>query len=944
MPGNPLASPFANLELRTPLRDYQQELLENAAMHMSDGRLHIVAPPGSGKIPMALECVRRLERPALVLVPSVLDRQQWVNYFASNYLSGLPAEQARIENWISYNAADPKPITILTYQALHALSQIVEETSKTAANGFIGGLTLDDLPGGPSGPKDKLSAIRNAIGSVCLDEAHHLHPQLQNSLQKFLGTLDTLVVTIAVTVSPPYDLEARDMQRYLNTCGPIDLELYSSDLVAGGNMAPFQDLIYFNLPTAYEVRKFTKQRRNSMHSLRYLCQTGVIRELVVPLGVTVYTRGQEADRIEDFLNGDTPGGLDPAAFTYLFTMAAHCGVEIAPEIMKLVLGCHDAPPLNLHTAEKAMQFVLSQPKLFSRATLIEVYDSLQTAGAINDKRVEMATSRKWETSASASPAKLDSIATITQVEARKLGSDLREVILTEHVRSEALENPQSAHSLAAVPIFMHLVPKIPESLGMAVLSASITILPRRIWPAISDLASQMRIPVNAEPLSGYEETYLSVNFGAYTQAGLQLMTHAFESGIINILIGTTTLLGDNWETGYINSMILAVPNASFVESNQLRGRAARPDPRDRAASPNIWHLITLSPGPEEHESFPDQLPLSLLNVMYSDPDNVKDEVLLTEDWKSAERRFNAFIGPHLNGEMVCSNIDRLDLGTAHFPPVSPKEISEYNLLALKAGVNRDAAVETWRTATEGFHEHHPIRREYYVDRKSLPLRFIRKEKWLGISAGIILAALSLILPFSLSGGDSINFVYLYLGLLGLGLLWCAFNVKKLRRINAVWFHLSNPRRYVLSLAKAIAFSLVGIGQVREKAAKSLVVSYLDKDTIRFYLKEATTDEQLVFGIAMNQLMSPIDKPQYILARTSHRGNGIRFAISCPEIFGSRPDRIHVLLQQLDKVGWGGLKGIKTSSNLERLYQSRQVCFGSGTNLKMFRRRVCSTQE
>lgn len=941
MPGNPLASPFAKLELYKPLRDYQQAIMEEAAMHMSDARLHIVAPPGSGKIPIALEAIRRLERPVLILVPTVLDRQQWVNQFASNYLTGAPAEIARIENWISYNAQDPKPITILTYQALYALSQIVEEEATTAVDGFIGGLSLDDLPGAPSGPKDKLRKIRQTIGTVCLDEAHHLHPQWQNALQKFLGTLDTMVVTIAVTVSPPYDLDERDIQRYLNTCGPIDLELYSPELVETGNMAPFQDLIYFNLPTPSEVRTFTKQRRNAMHSMRYLCQTGIIRDLVLPLGVVNTGGTKNAERISDFLNGDTPGGLDPASFKYLFTLAAHCGIEIAPEIMRFVLGGRDAPQMNLELAEKALQFVLSQPKLFPKTTLIEVYDSLRTAGAINDKRVEMTTSRKWENTAAASIAKLDSIANIVTVESRKLGSDLRQVILTEHVRTEALENPQSSHSLAAVPIFMHLVPHVPEPLGLAVLSASITIVPRRIWPAIQDLASQMRISVTAEPLFGYEEDYVTVNFGAHTQAGLQLMTHAFEGGIINILIGTTTLLGDNWQTGYINSMVLAVPTAGFIESNQLRGRAARPDPRDRTAVPNIWHLITLAPQLEKHESFPDQIPKNLIPIMYSDPDHMTNEVLVTKDWKSATRRFNAFIGPHMNGEMVCSNIDRLELGVETFPPITPAQISDYNTRSLKAAVNREAAVETWRNATDNLDEKHPVRREYYVEKASLPLKFIRREKWMGIIAGVILATLSLLLPFSLSGGDRINFVYLYVGLIILALLWIAFNVKKVRRLNAVWFHLSNPRRYVLSLAKSVALGLAEIGEISDKAARSLEVSYADKKLIRFCLKDASTAEQLTFGIAMFQLMSPIERPQYVLARTTHRGADVKFALNCPEVFGSRPDRIHVLLRMLEKYGWGGLKGIKTSSNPQRLYQSRPACFGSGNNLVFSHRRVCT---
>lgn len=44
----------------------------------NDGKIHIVAAPGSGKPTLGIELIRRMNGNALILAPSITIREQWV--------------------------------------------------------------------------------------------------------------------------------------------------------------------------------------------------------------------------------------------------------------------------------------------------------------------------------------------------------------------------------------------------------------------------------------------------------------------------------------------------------------------------------------------------------------------------------------------------------------------------------------------------------------------------------------------------------------------------------------------------------------------------------------------------------------------------------------------------------------------------------------------------
>lgn len=66
------------LEFQGVWRDYQQRVLNQLDIYKKDHKIHIVAAPGSGKTTLGIEIIRCVNKPALILVPTITIRQQWV--------------------------------------------------------------------------------------------------------------------------------------------------------------------------------------------------------------------------------------------------------------------------------------------------------------------------------------------------------------------------------------------------------------------------------------------------------------------------------------------------------------------------------------------------------------------------------------------------------------------------------------------------------------------------------------------------------------------------------------------------------------------------------------------------------------------------------------------------------------------------------------------------
>ena len=259
------------LNFKGTWRTYQARVLENAMKYLDDGRVHIVAAPGSGKTTLGIELIKRLATPALVLAPSITIREQWIARIKEAFLNdGLNAD-----NYLSQDLKEPRVITVVTYQSLHsAITRFKGNDSSESTDDD----NIEDIPKNEVDYSDFdiFSMIKdNSIGVLCLDECHHLRTEWWKALEEIKKQCGNLKV-IALTATPPYDSTPSLWKRYIDMCGEIDEEITIPELVKEGSLCPHQDFIYFNYPTNEEL----SENRNNKELVTSKGKTDSIKEIV----------------------------------------------------------------------------------------------------------------------------------------------------------------------------------------------------------------------------------------------------------------------------------------------------------------------------------------------------------------------------------------------------------------------------------------------------------------------------------------------------------------------------------------------------------------------------------------------------------------------------------------------------------------------------------------
>ena len=108
---------FENVKFKGKFRDYQARVLNNADKYLLNGKIHIVAAPGSGKTILGLELIRKLNTPTIILSPTTTIKYQWGDRFRECF---LPSNE-NIDDYFSYDLHEITLINSITYQALHSI-------------------------------------------------------------------------------------------------------------------------------------------------------------------------------------------------------------------------------------------------------------------------------------------------------------------------------------------------------------------------------------------------------------------------------------------------------------------------------------------------------------------------------------------------------------------------------------------------------------------------------------------------------------------------------------------------------------------------------------------------------------------------------------------------------------------------------------------------------
>lgn len=302
MSTTPSDGPWSRLAPQFTWRRSQAHLLD-LARHVDDGRWHLCAPPGSGKTLIGLELARVLGRRTLVLSPTTAIRDQWT---ASTALFGAdPADFA------STSLDRAAPLLSITYQMLGAPGEATALLEDAAARAWTSRLTreigatearerLDTLaeaepaeyrrllarevtrlrrsvvrartihdPEDEAEGTDRAASVDLAdalgprvrrivdriealdIGTIVLDECHHLLDWWALVVSAVVDRVDPAVIGLTATLPDPDD--AREAANYRQLLGPVDAELHLGALVAEGAVAPWIDAAALAEPTGAEA-------------------------------------------------------------------------------------------------------------------------------------------------------------------------------------------------------------------------------------------------------------------------------------------------------------------------------------------------------------------------------------------------------------------------------------------------------------------------------------------------------------------------------------------------------------------------------------------------------------------------------------------------------------------------------------------------------------------
>lgn len=837
--------PFAGLAFHGRFRKYQERVLANSEKYLSDGKINIVASPGSGKTILGLELIRRLEKKCIILTPTTTIKYQWGQRFKECFLDSTK----KVEDYLSYDLRNPRCLNVITYQTLYSMMRKIQTKEK---EDDFSDVDIFDL------------LEKEGIGTICLDEAHHLKNQWQKALSEFLEKIGKKMTILSLTATPPYDSEPSEWKRYLSTCGEIDEEIFVPELVKEKTLCPHQDFIYFNYPTKEEEKAFSDYRREALLAIEEINELPFI--------------GSLSERI-DHIRRKTPSRIysrDDSYFLlekYLKTFRK----EYNPHLYRTLSGNEE--DLSLPGIETVYTFLLKEEELLTEEEKKTLKAILDKHGLTSRQGLSLYLGEKLKRQLISSKGKLQSIVDIARSEKENLQGKLRMLILTDFIRKAELSKigtEEDFHSLSILSIFETLRREGIEKLG--VLSGSLILLPEKL----KNVLTQSGIPYQAKELG--KTGYCLFTFEGNNQNKVRIVSALFERGDIEILIGTQSLLGEGYDSPCINSLILASYVGSFVLSNQMRGRAIRVDKKDPEKTSNIFHLVTVEPDYLFKKNRLDAL------QSFLQPDK---EEFISEDFDMLRRRFRCFIGPNYDTGRLEAGIKRI---TYVKGPFNKKKFQEIDRKMLELSRKRKELHDIWDNALVD-----------YDGKTYFKTAFDKRAK---IPTFTFTNFLSLFSLYFFGIGVNIfisTFARTFFSNMPMTLLWVIIAIFTLvlialgtRSLYYLILH-HDPNKSFRLIAKAIHSALVERNKLSSDT-EIVVDKNVEGRSFSVKLENASFHEQNLFMEALNTLFAPIDKPMYLLVRRGPLNNrDYHYVFALPEIFQDKPEDRKALLEHLDKI-------------------------------------------
>ena len=719
-----VASQLQEMSFRWPFRRYQALALDAYDNRAPDHqhRCYLVLPPGAGKTAVGLEIIRRAGNPAVVFCPNTAVQNQWLREWQNFQPDSVPA---------TLQPDADAPISFLTYQSLCNLNPEHEELDEIVidlwtqtiqrdrgvslaqarseieqmqradsqqyrrdlsryrrrvrrmiARGDEPERLLDLLHPNGQDLVERIAAYPSC--TIVLDECHHLLEMwgyLIRALVERIGS-DTLVV--GLTATPPRDLSERESGLYRWLFGYADFEVPTPAVVREGDLAPYQELGYITRPLSREGEYIAEQH------IRF-------EELI-----TEMLDHRFASRpFLEWINQRTLERFGSSGAGVSWVRFERDNPELVRAALRLFHRFDIAPPDGVRLREPHRQPMTADDWV----TLIEDY-AVHMLRLSDDPRDEAA----WEKIRAALPplgyvltargirrhvSPVDRVlshsaskglaaATIIGVESDELGPDLRALVLCDYERTSSdlvaqlrgVLDPQAGSAILLLETLLadSDVSRLNPMLMTAQTVACSNETARRFrdWLHGEDAGLAERLQLTGMAGDQQDEDGQTVRVSApgggwSSRSYVPHITEFFQSGHCQCLIGTRGLLGEGWDARRVNVLVDLTTASSATAVHQMRGRSIRLDPDLPEKVANNWDVICI------------------------DPDHPRG----TADYDRFVRKHHSYFAPNREGEIE-SGVSHVHHSLSPFGPPLPEEIPEINQTLLRRATERLLARERWK--------------------------------------------------------------------------------------------------------------------------------------------------------------------------------------------------------------------------------------------------------
>ena len=865
--GPRVTSPFATLALRSPLRPSQVAAIEAFEADRAAGRTstHLVAPPGSGKTVVGLEIVRRIGRPALVLAPTATIQAQWSDKLA--LFCDDPAAHSGPEG----------PLHVLTYQAIcqtadpggalrdAARERLAEQRAKATgtpavevraeiaaftgaarerferevarevarlkravAKGHDVDVHLAELIA-PAARERVDALLGHGVGTVVLDECHHLASLWGYLVRAALAVLGDHVHVVGLTATSPAELAGDEADLYAELLGPVDFEIATPAVVRDGHLAPYQELACFATPLASERGWLAERHVRFGDLLDRLHDPPAPDEEELAFGPWVIGRvryrdsGDGAARVAFATLAAKRPELARAGLRYL-----HDAGQELPDDAPRGEGWREPPTLEdwlVLIGDYAVGCLRSHPGEAAERRFADLQTALRDLGFNLTRQGVRRGGSEVDRVLTSSAAKPLAAIEVLAAEAENRGEGLRALALCD---SEHGERQPEGSPLALAGGARGVLRALGEDLRTETLRP--LLVTARTLACLPGQAPGLAAALGATEIEQAGGLALLHAPGWESRDRVARAGEALAGATTQLLVGTRGLLGEGWDAPRLNVLVDLTTVAADVSVRQMRGRSLRLDPAAPDKLASNWDVVCVAP----------------------------DLARGSADYARFARRHAHLHAPCEDGSIE-TGVSHVHPALSPYQPPAEAELAELNASALRRAADRGGARERWRLGEPYRGEDVPVllvRREVGASTEATGVA-VRRD------AGASTEATGV--PVRRDAGASTEATGVALAPGPPPALPKPHGPSLGLRTKAA--RAAYPAVLALDrVAQAVAAAYAALGEIRREAAASLVLTPRPGGMLRCVLMDGDVRENALFAAALDEAISPALGQRYVVSR------------------------------------------------------------------------------